>query len=134
MNKREIIPIPDYIADILLLKIKSTGREMFYYFLAGVLTFFILIFLMNSFSKTLRFLIAFITGLALWVPFIGGFLERRNILADLKSGEMYLVKGFTETKSGFRYSGIIYEPLVEIQDHARAIYILPVSRYVAGFE
>lgn len=133
MNYREIIPIPEPVTEILISMLKKTGREMFFYFISGILSFVILIFLMNSFNKAMRFFAAFITGLFLWVPVVGGFFERRNILGDLKNGEMYFVKNFKKTNRGYEYSGNTYEPIVDETEKARGIYILPQSKFVVGF-
>ncbi len=131
---REFIQIPHEISDLLIAKIKNIGREMFLYFIGGCLSLFVLIFIMDSFSKTIRFTVAFITGLFLWLPVIGGFLEKKNILADLKSGEMYIIKKFTKTNSGYQINGKYYEPIIENINNAKVLYILPISRYIAGFE
>lgn len=120
--------IPDYAVTILIARVKKLGRNIFFYFTTGIISFIAIVFLMNDFNKVLRFITAVIIGLLLWLPLLGSFFERRNILSDLENGKMYLIEGLKKIKDNYLYNGLIYEPLIENDDILASGYVLLNSR------
>lgn len=122
--------IPDKIAMLLIAKIKNIGRKTFLYFFGGLISFFAIFYLTEVFGHTIRFISAFMTGIFFWLPVIGLFLERRNIISDLENGEMYYIETAVKTDNGYLHKNQIYEPLENSDIKETDAYILPISRII----
>jgi hypothetical protein len=125
-----VVSIPEGVADILVARIKKLGRQIFLHIISGILIFFALYYIFDLFNNIARLTIAFISGILIWLPALGGIFERANIIGDLSGGEMYYTCGIKNTWGVRTLNGITYYPLVLSDEISECAYVLPCSRFL----
>lgn len=123
-------PLPEEIADFLIGRIKNLGRKILIKLWLGIVSFLTLFFLADFFGTALQLMIAFISGMIFWLPAFGLYFERRNLFADLESGNMFLVENMQKTVNGYLHKNEIYQPLTNTEKKVLSGYVLFYSRLI----